>query len=168
MPLFDGSASSAATCSMIGSPTLRHGGLASAAIFSLHVPPAQQTQAKPCCVGLCVQAIALPPYRSFDRLGIDDTEARAALREVREHLTSHTQHTYAAPRTGWHTGRCYSAAIWHFLKSNLHRRCSESAVGVCLFLSHKVLRVHSCGCTCARGKASKLARKASAAVTCVW
>lgn len=37
-----------------------------------------------CSVLLCVQAVALPPYRSFDQLGIDDTEARAALRAVRQ------------------------------------------------------------------------------------
>lgn len=31
---------------------------------------------------LPVQNLSLPPYRSFDKLGLDDVGARAALREV--------------------------------------------------------------------------------------
>jgi hypothetical protein len=31
----------------------------------------------------CLQALSLPAYKSFDKLGIDDVGARNALREVR-------------------------------------------------------------------------------------
>jgi len=34
------------------------------------------------CVVLPVQSLKLPPYTSFEQLGVNDKEARAALREV--------------------------------------------------------------------------------------